>query len=178
MAVDIRKLLVLKAFYMGHAISETKHNIAVALDMIDTAIRSLEKNQNRQDQLRLLFYVLLKSEILRETADVLELRAYAKDISEGLGGRVFGYFMAVEESTQTRKRIYGIKVGVVADEGVKNPTFSHDEKDGIYVRRVHADGACRAIGVEKDQLTKKEINFLYKVTLKEMLEKHGIQYAP
>ena len=64
MSVQTEKLLVLKAFYMGHAISEKKHTISVALDMVETAIRKFAASEDSQSRLRLLFYLLLKAEIL------------------------------------------------------------------------------------------------------------------
>ena len=176
MSVQTEKLLVLKAFYMGHAISEKKHNISVALDMVETAIRKFAASEDSQSRLRLLFYLLLKAEILRETPEVIEIRARAKEVSQQIGGRVFDYFMAIEESTQSRKKVYGMQVGVIADEGIK-PTVSYTVSDGFNVWTVRYDAACRALGVDERRLTEKEIQFLRKVTLKEMLEKHGVEHA-
>lgn len=176
MAIETEKLIVLKAFYMGHAISEKKHNIAIALDMVETAIRNFVASQDSQGRLRLLFYLLLKAEILRETPEVVNIRAHAKEISLRIGGRVFDYFMAIEDSTQSRKKVYGMQVGVIADEGIK-PTVSYTVSDGFNVWTVRYDAACRALGVDERRLTEKESHFLRKVTLKEMLEKHGVKYA-
>lgn len=176
MTVPPEKLLVLKAFYMGHAISEKKNNISVALDMVDTAIRKLAATEDHQGKMRLLFYLLLKAEILREKPEVVEIRARAKEVSQQIGGHIFDNFMAIEDSTQSRKKVYGMQVGVIADEGIK-PTVSYTVSDGFNVWTVRYDAACRALRIDERRLTEKEDHFLRKVTLKEMLEKHGVEYA-
>jgi len=170
------KLLVLKAFYMGHAISEKKHNISVALDMANTAIQKFETTDGSQGKMRLLFYLLLKAEILRETPEVIKIRARAQEVSRQIGGHIFDRYMAIEDSTQSRKRVYGMQVGVIADEGIK-PTVSYTVSDGFNVWTVRYDAACRALGIDEQRLTEKEDHFLRKLTLKEMLEKHGVAYA-
>lgn len=174
MTVETEKLLVLKAFYMGHAISEKTHNIPVALTMVNKAIQSLQGSFDNRALLRLLFYVLLKAEILRQSPDVLAIRAYAREISQRIGGNVFDYFMAIEDGTQTRKKVYGLQVGVIGDEGIK-PTVSYTVGDGFNIWLVRYDAACRALGVDERRLTERETHFLRKVTLREMLEKHEIE---
>ena len=175
MAIDTEKLLVLKAYYMGHAIAEKKQNIPVAIDMVNAAIQYLEAHRTEENEMRLLFYVLLKAEILRETDEAIELRKRAKKISEKIGGNVFSYYMAVEEATQTKSKAYGIQQGVIANKGVQT-LESYTVTDGFNVWVVRYDVACRALGVDEHRLTEKESNFLQKITLKEMLEKHGIKY--
>ena len=177
MATDTEKLLVLKAYYMGHAVAQKKHNESEALKMADSAIAKLEQFSDSQSKVRLLFYVLLKSEILRETQDVIELRRRAKAIAEDIGGNVFDYFMAVEDATQTRKKVYGIQTGIIADKGVQS-TVRYTVSDGFNVWVVSYDAACRALGIDENRLSDKDRHFLYKVSLKEMLEKHGVEYAP
>lgn len=176
MLVPIEKLLVLKAFYMGRAISEKKHNISVALDMAETAIRKFAVRKDNESKLRLLFYLLLKAEILRETPEVVEIRARAREVSQQIGGSVFDYFMAVEDNTQSRKKVYAMHVGVVTDEDMKR-TDSYTSSDGFNLWTVRYDAACRALGVDRCRLTENENHFLRDVTLKAMLEKHGVEYA-
>jgi len=177
MAIETEKLLVLKAYYMGHAIAETNHNKNTALKMIDAAISKLESQKDPQSQVRLLFYVLLKSEILRDDQQVIDLRRRAKEVAEHIGGNVFDYYMAVEDATQTRKKAYGMQKGIISDKGIQT-TVSYTVTDGYNVWVVSYDAACRALGVEERRLSEKELHFLHKVSLKEMLEKHGIEYPP
>lgn len=173
MAIAKEKLIVLKAFYMGYSISAKKHCIADATRMIDTAIVSLENADSYGHRLRLLLYILMKAEILRGTNAAIALRARAQELSRNIGGPVFDYFMAVEESTQTRKKVYGLSVGIIADEGVK-PTTSYTVSNGFYSWIVRYDAACRAIGVDEGKLTDKEFHFLRKESLKDLIKRHGI----
>lgn len=175
MSVDTEKLLVLKAYYMGHAIAEKKSNMSDALDMTDAAIRQLEKLSSEQNKFRLLFYILLKSEILRETRDVIELRKKAKEVAEDIGSYVFEYYMAVEDATQTKSKAYGIQKGVISNKGVQTME-SYSVSDGFIIRDVNCDLACRALGVDEHALSEKESNFLHNISLNEMLVKHGIKY--
>lgn len=156
MTIQTENLLVLKAFYMGHAISEKKHNIAIALDMVEAAIRKFARSENRQDKLRLLFYLLLKAEILRETSKVVEIRALAKEVSQQIGGEIFDFFMAIESSTQ--------------------PTASHIGDSRVATKTARWNAACRALGIDERRLTKQENHFLKTVTLKKMLEKHEVTF--
>ncbi|MEJ1470250.1 MAG: hypothetical protein RPU59_04155 [Candidatus Sedimenticola sp. (ex Thyasira tokunagai)] len=174
MTINTEKLLVLKAFYMGHAVAEKKHNAPVAIDMIDTAVRKLEKSTDEKNKIRLLFYVLLKSEILRETPDVIGLRAQAKETAESIGGNVFDYYMAVEEATQTISKAYGIQKGVIENKGVQT-TESYTVSDGFNVWVVSYDAACRALDVNEHRLSEQETNFLHHISLKEMLKKQPRQ---
>lgn len=177
MATDTEKLLVLKAYYMGHAIAQKKQIESVALKMAGAAIAKLEQSDDPQSKVRLLFYVLLKCELLRETQKVVELRKQAKAIAQDIGGHVFDYFMALEEATQTTKKAYGLQKGIIADKGIQT-TVNYTVSDGFNVWVISYDAACRALGVDENRLSNNERHFLHKVSLKEMLTKHGIEYAP
>jgi hypothetical protein len=147
-AVQTEKLLVLKAFCMGRALLEKKHNISVALNMAETAIQKFVICKDDQSMKRLLFYLLLKAEILRETPEALEIRARAREVSQQIGSRVFDYFMAVEDITSRA--------------GFSSWTSGYE-------------AACKTLDVNRYQLTEKENRFLRDVTLKHMLEKHEVE---
>jgi hypothetical protein len=86
--------------------------------------------------------------------------------------------MAVEDATQSRKKAYGMHVGVIADEGIRKGSSTYLHWDGDQVNRVGYDAALRALGVDELRLSEKEMNFLHHVSLLEMLKHHGIPYAP
>ena len=67
--VSIEKLLVLKAFILAHKISSKQTSKTMALDMVNVAIDKLRGSIDKENSLRLIFYFLLKSEILRETGN-------------------------------------------------------------------------------------------------------------
>ncbi len=145
--VSIEKLLVLKVFILAHKISSKQTSKTMALDMVNVAINKLSGSIGEENTLRLIFYLLLKSEILRETDAVASLRKEAKSIAEKTRSDSFRLFMAVQEATQTRS----------TDSGFQKDMFAN-------------------IGIDEQNLSEKECNFLFKATLKEMLEKHGIEY--
>jgi len=144
---NIEKLLVLKVFILAHKISSKQTSKTMALDMVNVAINKLSGSIGKENTLRLIFYLLLKSEILRETDAVASLRKEAKSIAEKTRSDSFRMFMAVQEATQTRS----------TDSGFQKDMFAN-------------------IGIDEQNLSENECNFLFKATLKEMLEKHGIEY--
>jgi hypothetical protein len=144
---NIEKLLVLKVFILAHKISSKQTSKTMALDMVNVAINKLRGSIGEENTLRLIFYLLLKSEILSETDEVTSLRKEAKSIAEKTRSDSFRLFMAVQEATQTRS----------TDSGFQKDMFAN-------------------IGIDEQNLSEKECNFLFKATLKEMLEKHGIEY--
>ena len=94
-----------------------------------------------------MHYLLLKSKILRETDAVVSLRKEAKSIAEKTDSDSFRLFMMVHEATQTRSMDYDFQKDMFAN-----------------------------IGIDEQNLSEKESNFLFKATLKDMLEKHEIEY--
>jgi len=144
---NIEKLLVLKVFILAHKISSKQTSKTMALDMVNVAINKLRGSIGEENTLRLIFYLLLKSEILRETDAVASLRKEAKSIAEKTRSDSFHLFMSVQEATQARS----------TDSGFQKDMFAN-------------------IGIDEQNLSEKECNFLFKATLKEMLEKHGIEY--
>lgn len=145
--VSIEKLLVLKVFILAHKISSKQTSKTMVLDMVNVAIDKLRGSIGKENSLRRIFYLLLKSEILRETDAVASLRKEAKSIAEKTSSDSFRLFMAVQEATQTRS----------TDSGFQKDMFAN-------------------IGIDEQNLSEQECNFLFKTTLKEMLEKHGIEY--
>lgn len=170
----INKLLVLKAFYLGRAISE-KNDFIWAIQEIDTAISRLELLHDDKSRLRLIFYVLLKAEARREFDDVLEIRKYAKKISSEIIEEIYDDYMRIENATQTLKKAYGLEKGYIADKGIKNSSGSRTVKNRNKITTEYYDTACAVIGININELSNKELNFLHNVSLVEMLKYHGLQ---
>jgi hypothetical protein len=143
----IEKLLVLKVLILGHKISSKQTSKTMALDMVNVAINKLRGSPSKQNTLRLIFYLLLKSEIFSEWDEVTSLRKEAKIIAEKTNSDSFRLFMSIQEATQITS----------TDSGFKKDMFTN-------------------IGIDEQNLSEQECDFLFKVTLKEMLEKHGIEY--
>ena len=159
MRTDSHKLLVLKTFYLGRAISEKKTTKSQALDMIARAIAILEERADRKSRVRLLFYLLLEAEALRGSDAMYELREKAKAISSELDANIFEDYMLIEEITQTRKKAYGLHSGQISDQGVRSGMHVDWGFDGSRVWSVYSDDASRALGIDTECLSKKSFTF-------------------
>lgn len=174
---NVNKLLVLKAFYLGRALSDHIDK-TWAIDVINRAIEQLSELPDSQSKVRLLFYLLLKSEINRQSDNVFETREYAKEVATDLGGEIFHDFMSIENATQTLKAAYGLEKGFIADRGVKNTITSKEVGFGYNKHIEYYDIACSAVGIDPNKLSDKDFDFLHKVSLTKMLESHGIKGIP
>lgn len=172
---DIEKLLALKAFYMGHAIAEKPALREQALHLVGKAIEHFRQAASDDDRTRLAFYVLLRAEVLRVGGSPLPDRAWAKAICDDLGSPLYDHFMAVEQATQTTKRLEGIQSLKVVDDGVRR-TESHEGTDGLRTWLVRYDRAARALGVHLAALPESQQRFLKQVTLLELLDRHHVPH--
>jgi hypothetical protein len=160
----IEHLFVLKSCYMGHQIMR-KNIKSLVLDKIDVAIKQCETLDDYENKLNLLFYALLKCEILRETDQIATSREYAKKIADDLDEHIFGYYMNIQEITQ---------------QFVKRGGISHREND-TYTAYSSAEKFCLATGLTIQRpnsliydckLKEVEKSFLFKTTLTEMMMQH------
>lgn len=167
----VEELLVLKAYYLGRAAAGTPVRKAVALEMTDKAILYLGAQSDRQSQVRLLFYQLLKAEINRGDSDALTSRAHAQRTARALGSDMFEQYMSVEGATQSVTKAHGPGQGVVANSGVESRKLGGSGLSvGVY------DVACRALGLDEGALTEAHWRFLNRTTLRDLLVKHGIEH--
>jgi len=176
-SIPMEKLLVLKAYYLGHAIGKKKVIIAPALDMVNAAIDYLSNKSDQSSRVRHLFYLLLKAEILRDNSESHKCREEAMLVSYGVDGNPYKLFMAIEDATQTQSKVHGIQQGLIGDEGVKHrKEFVYI--DGLGRPRVGSyDAALRAVGVDESDVNDKERHFLHKTNLKELLDKHDVPFS-
>lgn len=141
-------LLVLKAIYMGRGIREKKVHIQRTLEMIDDAIEHFKGKDDQQSELRWIFYILLKSEILKGSAENLELRKTAKSISETGTTGLFALFMKFEGC-------------------MENIEYSQIKKWQEY-------DLPKEFGISLCHLTDKQKYFLFQMSLKTLIEKHTL----
>lgn len=163
MATPVAKLLAIKAFYLGHAAAESASR-NIALSMVASAIEQLAGQPDRDSVIRVAFYLLLRAEMLRHVGDPVPDRSRAKQICIQIDSPLFDYFMTVEQATYS-------KAGIERDrrELVPNGEFYHV--------KFH-DRACEALEVDSCRLSEAELRFLHKVTIKDLLDKHRVTYAP
>lgn len=178
MAIDTEQLLALKAFYMGHGIAENRTMKSAAISMIDAAINHFRDRRTPEDRLRLAFYHLLKAEVIRHEGSPIQERLEAQKISEEIGSALYRHFMAIEAATQSTKKLDGIQNLAIVDEGVKRTKVDRFTTFWGGSFEVRHDIAQQALGISNKALTKNQKRFLEVITLKDMLERHGVPYAP
>lgn len=171
-------MMALKAFYLGHGIASSKTYINISCDMVDAAICQFEGSDSPESVTRTLFYILLKAEIQRGVPDALTLRAKAKMIAEMHGSDVYRHYMLIEEATQTRSKANGLETGIIANKGVQAVKKYSVENNRFSVSHVEFDAALNALDLRESELKQNDINFLRKVTLKDILNRHNVAYAP
>ena len=177
MAIPVEKLLALKAFYLGHAAAEKPASRPTAIAMVTAAIKQLSAQTDRTAAIRLAFYHLLRAEILRHGGDPVPDRHSAQQLCAQIKSPLYEIFMDVEQATMTTKKACGIQTLYAADDGIKR-TQTNVAVNGFEVSVFTYDLACRAIGVDERFFTEREFHFLRKTTIKDMLDKHGVTYAP
>ena len=178
MSVSVTQLMALKAFYLGHGIASSKTYVNISCNMVDAAIRQFEGSDSPESVTRTLFYILLKAEIQRGTPDALTLRAKAKMIAETHGSDVYRHYMSIEEATQTRSKVEGLETGIIGNKGVQAVKKYSVENNRFSVSHVEFDAALNALDLRESELKQNDINFLRKVTLKDILDRHNVAYAP
>lgn len=142
MGIEIEKILVLKAFHMGRVISDKKTYVSKSLEMINLAIKKFNNMADAESQLRLLFYVLLKSEILRDTESIVELRKYSKALASDLNSNIFDYYMLIEQASLSSSKVDGFQSGMINNVGFRTSIncSSNYDSNSLY----SYDVACQA----------------------------------
>lgn len=174
MSIEVDKLLVLKAFYLGRRLLSNSKSVTDALKMIDAAIESLTKRDGDDEKLRLLFYILLRCEITRGTDQSIQFRQEAKNISNDIKSRSYEYYMIIEEATQSTKQVVGFSAGFIADKGVKEGGVRDFEDEYGNAFQSYVDPASNALGVDFKYISPKESHFLHDVNLMDMLRHHKV----
>lgn len=175
--IDRVKLAILKAYLLGRAVAERHGSKGEILRLTQAAIDQLSTSGSDEQNIQLLFYTLLKCELLRESPDIVSCRAQAKSVAYQIGEEVFDNYMAVQDATQTKKAAYGMQQGIIADSGVQ--TYEeYGVSDGHHVWIVRKNVALEALNIDEKDLSESEMRFLHEVPLYKILEKHGIEVAP
>lgn len=177
MTVAVETLLALKAFYLGHAAAEKRSSVPAAIAMASAAIDQLSARKDPTSITRLAFYHLLRAEILRHGGDPVPDRRVAQQLCNQISSSMYEAFMHIEQRTMSTAKARGIHALQIQDSGIKR-TETKVWNDGRKHFFVTYDLACEALGVDESSFTEREIHFLRETTIKDMLDKHGISYAP
>jgi hypothetical protein len=176
MALSIEQQLVLKAFQLGRQISQGSAPGA-DLAKVDDAIEQLERRSGSSDKelRRLLFYLLLRAEVLRKIEGVRAIRRRAMSVAEKLDSSAFDSYMSVVEETESRAQVRdGLGQGRIARGRVAT---TKTVIGGDKWRRFEAvrDLACDALEVDQHDFSDAEMRFIYDKTLDELLNYHELQ---
>lgn len=178
MKVNFEKLIAMKIFVMGRGIAERKIHVTQALKIIESAIDFFDDPKTKKERLILLFYILLKSEILRGTSSISSLskmRLRAKEISLLINSQVYKNYMKIEDASQDRHKAHGIQAGVIGNEGINRKVSRVVEVAGKQ-HIVSTDAILEALNVQEIDLSEKQSRFIYQVNLMQLLEMHGVPY--
>ena len=176
--LNIDKLLVLKAFYLGYEIRENHFNETEALKLVNRAIgyyACLNKTLSKSETKRKLFYLLIKCELLRHEKNVENLRADAQELDKSIkSSKMYLDYMKIIEATLlihrspdiVRRSEYKGKTTLF-----NSPAWYVDTEDDGFANNM---SPFEAINVTESMLSSKQVKFLYKIPLLEIMKKHNI----
>jgi hypothetical protein len=180
MKIPIDKLLVLKAFYLGHRIREASEFKDAAVTMVNYAILSLQKEIGLKNETRKLFYYLILCELLRGNQNVIKYRLIAMNLASSLDkDNIYSDYMAIVNATDSRPRVYGINKGFIFKPTITS-FKSHlmgdpmDEWSDLYW--IGTELPFPTIGVSTCDLTEHQADFINSCSLKDVMSAHNINY--
>jgi hypothetical protein len=173
-AMRDERLLALKAFYLGRRIADSLTRDE-AVNKITAGIRKLEARNGPNDPLRKIFYFALLAEIFRENGDATIYREAAQKEAGELSSEAFRFYMRIVDATETRRRVGGLGgEGYITDRGIRNERQATVLDNWDWFNDVTYDTATAAVGWDDRHLSKKDKDFLYDMSLREIMEKHGL----
>jgi uncharacterized protein (DUF2132 family) len=171
--LPITKLIALKAFYLGRKIAESNKSY-LAEPVIEKALSVLSKNPDPADKRREVFYLLLMAEIHRGKVDAVTFRERARNLDKECELGIYQLYMKVVDATQTRVNAAGISGSVISSPEIRNErgvTFNQDFWGGPMSSW---DFAIASLDLDDRSLSDRDIRFLHKTTLAEILRKHNL----
>jgi hypothetical protein len=170
-SLNVTELLPLKAFYLGFSLKDHV-DLAWILNMVDESIEKCGEHESFQK--RKVFYLLLKCELNRDTDNVIENRKIVKTFCEENNYTVFfNNYMKIVQSTLLSTKVVGagemskVKTAEISDHE-RRLAFDTNGTPHLY----RFDVALEGLGLDGYQCSEQESRFLYKVTLREMLDNH------
>ncbi len=152
-------LIALKAFLLGRLILDQSERVTVSLEMIDVAVKALTDRNDDENQRRLVFYLLLRSEVLQGGKEAIAAREDAKLISQKLKSSAFECYLRIVDGVV--KVEHDVDLGVLADDPMN-----------------HAGAMYRALGENAYSFSERDLKFIDKTNLLDILKHHDIAYPP
>ena len=170
--LPLPKLIALKAFYLGRKIAESNKSY-LAEPAILKALSTLSTRQGSTERRRELFYLLLMAQMYRGKADGITFREKARNLDEEFQFGIYQLYMKVVDATQTRVHAGGLAGSVITSPEIRNErgvTFDWD----FWGPMSSWDFAIASLNLDNRSLSERDIRFLHKTTLKEILSKHNL----
>ena len=194
MNVSTDKLLAIKAFYLGHGIREQAEFKVNALKMIDSAINYLSEKEGLRAIKRLIFYKLIKCEILRFDDNGVNCRHEVQELSKRASSlEIYKDNMSMVGATDSKLHVDEATNNIAIDGSNKIKTAKQELARDIklsywcYGKKVfdtislnnYSTGyikPLKALNVRMEDLSKKQIRFLNDWSLKDIMVAHNINY--
>lgn len=194
MNVPTDKLLVIKAFYLGHGIREQSEFKDIALKMIDSAINYLSDREEPRAVKRLIFYKLIKCEILRFDDNGVDCRHEVQKLSEQFSLLdIYKDYMVIVSATDSKLHVDGVTKNIAIDRSNKIKTPKQELVKDIklsywyYGKKVHDtvslsdsstgyENPLKALNITVEDLNDKQLQFLNNWSLKDIMTAHNINY--
>jgi hypothetical protein len=199
MNVSTDKLLAIKAFYLGHGIREQAEFKVNALKMIDSAINYLSEKEGLRAIKRLIFYKLIKCELLRFDDNGINCRHEAQELSkQACRLEIYKDYMTMVGSTDSKFHVDGFTNNIAIDEShniktakrelAREPlsywhTYQHRYNGKkVYENIFWSDTSTgyerplKALNIAVEELNDKQLQFLNDWSLKDIMIAHNINY--
>ena len=106
MSISKDKIIVLKAFYLGYEIREQNEFTEQTSKLLDNAIDQLSKKTKKADLINLLFYLIVKCELLRLNNNFKYCREKAQEIAQQINKQhMYEDYMAIVERITRAPRV-------------------------------------------------------------------------
>ncbi|TQQ35935.1 hypothetical protein FLL64_19120 [Vibrio cholerae] len=141
--------------------------------IIENGLELLSSVASPESGFREIFYALLLAEILRGNELSLKYRLRARNVVPNVGTDLFDIYMKIVDATQVRAHVDSFSGVTIPTPEISNKRHMICSTDWLD-EGVSWDDAMAAIGLDSRDLDDKTEKFLYRVSLKEIMKKHGI----
>jgi len=167
--VDSNAIIALKALQVGYAAFKSNQHHEL-LKKLDQVIETYADHYGEDRNQRLAFYLATKAEITRHMSDPTSARQALLNCGQSRAGSVYEWFLLLQEATESRT---GYGDTPCMSPYKNNSASTAKASNQISSPKERMFRAMSAIGISKQSLSTKQINFLENVTLVQIMKKHG-----
>jgi len=173
MSISEDKIIVLKAFSLGYEIREQDEFTEQTSKLLDNAIDQLSKKTKKADLINLLFYLIVKCELLRLNNNFKYCREKAQEIAQQINKQhMYKDYMAIVERTTRTPRVKDINQQTSYNSSIdhrKHLSSYDDYMDPFF------GSPFKAIQVDAFDLSERQSDFLFRTNLLQIMKEHNIQ---